>query len=126
MKDAFNGPRVLIPIAGLMGSAIAAHLALASHDRFPSFEQLACGTSGAAGCLEWNLLFLGPFYLIGYLLFVTFLVMVAFAPQAIAILIWLWPTIKRNSGTEGGKTKSSRKTVLEGLKEIIRGNEPNA
>ncbi len=125
LKDVLKAPRVFIPIAGFAGSGIAAKIALTSHDKFPAFETMVC-EGNASGCLEWGMLFFGPFYLIGYLLFVAFLVMLAAAPLAIATAIWLSPMTKRRAETKGSVSKSSKMTVWAALKDIIRGNEPNA
>jgi hypothetical protein len=125
-KDALKAPRVFIPIAGLAGSGIAASLALASHDQFPGFETMFCQAGGQSGCMEWSLLFFGAFYLIGYLFFLAFLFLIAIAPFAFSIAIWLWPMTKSAAATEGSTPKATRMIVWAALKDIIRGNEPNA
>jgi hypothetical protein len=125
-RDLFSFPRVLLPFAGIAGSYLVSRLALQLYDRFPTFNSVACGESGASGCLEWGFLFIGPFYLIAYLLLVAGLFVVVLGPFAMSLALWLRPLKKKDPIETNEQDSNQTITVWGAIKEIYTRSDPNA
>jgi hypothetical protein len=59
---------------------------------FPSFETTACGTRVTGDCVGWSLIFIGPFYLLFFVLWLAFAFMVAALPLALFAGFWFMPS----------------------------------
>jgi len=86
MKQVLDARNIAYCVISLIASAVIGAIGFSLLEKFPSLEQVTCPGPKVSGCLEWSIVFFGPFYLLFYALAYALVLSVALLPVALGLL----------------------------------------
>lgn len=124
-KEKLTVPRVFLPLGGLLASCLMTLIVPTIYSGVPSYESVACGTTHASGCLEWGLIIVGPFYLLGLIVVASLISFIVIAPAALSFALWLGNPISKDRHETDLTDQSGNVTVWSAIKDIFNRNDPH-